>query len=166
MHFQLKAGRVTYVPMEELLVKFKAVAPEKIWKLKDLPEMTETIGPLQGFHLRYTLERMDLSTQTYIETGRAGSVIQLQKWELLPVSGTLGETAEQALSKSSLFRAKLDETRPREWTITLWIYPDSFDIYRQLKKELYTLGYPTAGRPLPDGTPIGGSPKGSKSAAE
>ena len=50
--------------------------------------------------------------------------------------------------------------------MTLWTYPDSFEMYRDLKTELYKLGYPTAGRPLPAGEPIAGSPSGSKSSAQ
>src|SRR5438552_534521 len=50
--------------------------------------------------------------------------------------------------------------------IAIWAYPDSFEEFRRLRKELYRMGYRIAGRPLPEGTPIGGSPDGSKSAAE
>ena len=35
-----------------------------------------------------------------------------------------------------------------------------------MSAELFKLGYLTAGRPLPDGHPIGGSPDGTRSSAE
>jgi hypothetical protein len=165
-HFQIKGGRIVPIPLEDLLKKFKSIVREKAWKLSDLPEITDTLGPLGGFNLRYTLERVDISPEKAMEIGHGGSMIQLSKWELIPVSGQLGETLEVALSAKSLFRATLDTTNPRDWTITLWVYPDSFTEFRRIKKELYLLGYATAARPLPADSPIGGSPKGSKSAAE
>jgi hypothetical protein len=51
-------------------------------------------------------------------------------------------------------------------TVTLWCYPDSFAAYRQIREELHRLGIPTAGRPLPEGAPIGGSTEGSKSVVQ
>ena len=51
-------------------------------------------------------------------------------------------------------------------TITLWCYPDSFAAYRQVREEMHRIGIPTAGRPLPEGAPIGGSTEGSKSVVQ
>jgi hypothetical protein len=51
-------------------------------------------------------------------------------------------------------------------TVTLWCYPDSFAAYRQVREELHRLRIATAGRPLPDGAPIGGSAEGSKSVVQ
>jgi hypothetical protein len=39
-------------------------------------------------------------------------------------------------------------------------------MYRTLREQLYQRGYSVAGRPLPEGQPIAGSPFGSKSAAQ
>ena len=50
--------------------------------------------------------------------------------------------------------------------ITIWVYPDSFDLYRRLRDELNAQGFLVAGRPLPDGVPIQGSPGGSRSAGQ
>jgi hypothetical protein len=46
------------------------------------------------------------------------------------------------------------------------VYPDGFEAFRQIRKELYRLGYTVAARPLSAGTSISGSPDGSKSAAQ
>jgi hypothetical protein len=53
-----------------------------------------------------------------------------------------------------------------ETTVTLWCYPDSFEEFRKLREELHRLGVPTAGRPMPEGAPIGGSTEGSKSVVQ
>jgi hypothetical protein len=55
---------------------------------------------------------------------------------------------------------------PNQATVTVWVYPDSFEPFRVLKEELYKLGYLTASRPMPQGQPITGSPQGSRSAVE
>ena len=72
---------------------------------------------------------------------------------------------EQALAPESRFRTPLARARPGT-TITLWCYPDSFAAYRGVREELHRLGIPVAGRPLPDGAPIGGSVEGSKSVVQ
>jgi len=166
MHIQVKNQRIAIVPLDELLARFKSAAQDKLWKLQDQPEMSDTVGPINGFRLKYTLERVDIPAQMAMETGRAGSYVQLTKWELIPVSGQLGETLEEAIQNDSTFRSRLSLLSPRDYTLTLWVYNDSFEEFRALRKELYHLGYSIAGRPLPEGVPIGGSPHGTKSAAE
>jgi hypothetical protein len=162
LHLQLRGGRVAVVPVDELVDRLKNTAKDRLWKLKDYPEMTDTIGPVDGFRMRYKLVRVNALGQV----GRDGTFVQLDLWELIPVSSDLGETLEEALSPTSRLRAKLDNMHPRQWTVTLWVYPDSFDLFRALRKEFYTLGYHVAGRPLPTDVPIGGSPRGTKSAAQ
>ena len=85
---------------------------------------------------------------------------------LTPVADNLGETVNEAMRPNSQFRLALANRRAKDATITLWTYPDSFDDFRRVKKELYRLGFPVAARPLPEGVPISGSSSGSKSTAE
>ena len=166
-HFQLRGGRIAYIPLEELLDQLKSDAHSQFWKLKDLPEATATVGPVGGFRLRYTFERVDVPLEDQLAGKRfISSYAQLSQWTLIPSDNLLGETFEEAVDPRSAFRLALARLKPGRTTITLWTYPDSFGVYRQVKKELYQLGFPTAGRPLPDDKPIGGSPNGSKSAAQ
>jgi len=164
-HFRLLHGRLAYVPMNELVDRLKSEWQQKLWKLKSAPQVTETIGPLQGFRMKYTLERKAVTDET-----RVGRVVRqmfgLSGFVLVPVSDDLGEPLDEALRPDSEFRRLLAELNPDMCTITVWCYPDTFDEFRVLKKELHRLGYRTAGRPLPEGCPIGGSPTGSKSAAQ
>lgn len=166
IHFQVRGGRVTHIPLDELLETFQTTARHKVWKLEDQAVMTDTIGPLGGFRMRYELGRFDLSAEEVQRTGRAGAVVRLVKWELLPVSLDLGETADEALQPSSQFLKALERKDHSRVTITLWAYPDSFDTFRRLKAHLHSDGYAAAGRPLPEDQPIGGSPEGSRSAAQ
>ncbi len=165
-HFQLRDGLIAHVPWDELLNRFVADARQKAHKLRNTPELTETVGPVGGFRLRYTLVRRELSIDLQMATGRSGSYPVLLVAKMIPVASQLGETFEEAMSEGSEFRQIMSRHRPGRTTVSLWTYPDSFDLYRRLKKELYRLEFPTAARPLPWGVPISGSPEGSKSVAE
>lgn len=165
-HFQLRGGRVAFIPLEDLLREFKDDARQKASKLLRQPEMTETVGPKGGFRLQYTLVRREIADDTAIAAGRAGTYATLERWTLIPTSGQVGEPVDTALEIGSRFREVLAQHDPQCTTVTLWTYPDSFEEFRRLKKDLYELGYAAAGRPLPFDLPIGGSPQGTKSAAE
>jgi len=166
VHFRLRGQRIMHIPVDELLERFKADARRQAHKLLNAAELTDTVGPIGGFRLRYTLERYDVPLELHLETGRGGSYARLRRWTMIPVRSQLGETVEEALAEGSRFREVLSSLRPGRTTVTIWTYPDSFASFRQLKKELYRLGFPTASRPLPYGVPISGSPHGSRSAAE
>lgn len=165
-HLMLSNGRVVFVPIEPLVELFQDQAKRKAYQLTDQPELTDTIGPIDGFRLRYTLERHDVAPDGPRGTGRGGSYARLQRWTLMPTSNELGEPARLAMEQGSDFHRTLAKILPGRTTITIWVYPDSFDAFRQIRKELYRLGYTIAARPLPPGTPISGSPEGSKSAAQ
>ncbi|MGH7140852.1 MAG: hypothetical protein ACREHD_34405, partial [Pirellulales bacterium] len=70
------------------------------------------------------------------------------------------------LSVTSQFREKLSDFPPRQSTVTIWVYGDSFTEYSRIKEMLYGLRYHVAARPLADGVYIGGSNHGTHSAAQ
>jgi hypothetical protein len=136
-----------------------------MWKLKETDRITESIGPLQGFRMKYTLKREIVAVQ--VSGGVAkGERAALEHFVLIPVSDNLGEPVEQALGATSDFRSLIAQYNPRQFTVTLWVYPDSFQHFRKVREELMKVGFITAGRPMPEGHPIGGSPEGSRSAAQ
>lgn len=165
IHFRLANGRLTYVPWDDLVDKLQNEAKQKMWRLKEEDQITETVGPVGGFLMRYQLMR----TQTAVST-RAGTAIQqrveLDNFVLIPTDETLGDPIEEALLEGSRLRSILAANDPEKTTLTIWTYPDSFDAFRELKQQLFKRGYLTASRPMPDGAPIGGSPRGTRSAAQ
>ena len=64
IHFRLGGGRVTYVPWDELVEQLKREAPHKVWRLKDATQFTETLGPIGGFWMKYTLKRTEHTLPT------------------------------------------------------------------------------------------------------
>ena len=165
MHVQLLGGRVTVVPFDQLTERMVKNAKERIWRLNDSTQMTDTVGPVDGFRLRYTVVRIDMMGRMASDAGQ-GAAFAFDSFEVIPVASDLGETWQDALKETSQFRAELDKTNRRTWTVTLWVYPDSFDAFRAVRKELYYLGFSVAGRPLTEDSPIGGSRHGSKSSAQ
>jgi hypothetical protein len=165
VHFRLQKGRITYVPINELVERFKTEVKQKTWKLRQAPRITESVGPIRGFHLKYTLKRAEATVRT--EVGLAiQQRVELDHFVLIAVEEDLGEPLERALQSDSEFHAILASHEPNNATVTVWVYPDSFAKFRQLKEELFKLGFLTAGRPLPANQPITGSPSGTRSNAQ
>jgi hypothetical protein len=50
--------------------------------------------------------------------------------------------------------------------VVVWLYNDSFDDFRLLKRTLWEMGFSVATKPLPLGAPIAASPHGSKAAVQ
>lgn len=166
-HFQIKGGRVTLVPLDQLIDELKREMQSKISKLRDQTEITESVGPIGGFRMRYTLERVDVAGQVNGNSMTpGGSIVRTTEFALIPVAGDLGEPLADAMRKDSDFQNVIADLDPRRFTITLWAYPDSFENYRLVREYLYKRGFTVAGRPLPEGQLISGSPHGSKSAAQ
>ncbi len=165
IHFQLKGGRLAYIPWDTLVSQLQADAPRHVWKLKDASRISQMLGPVEGFRMKYTL----VNKQNAINT-RQGSVLQrrveLENFELRPISPDLGESVAVALKPGSRFLEMITLQDQDRGTVTVWVYPDSFRQFRDIRGYLYKHGYNCASRPLPAGHPIGGSPDGTRSLAQ
>ncbi|MEQ8788969.1 MAG: hypothetical protein RIC55_21840 [Pirellulaceae bacterium] len=163
--FRLMRGRLAYVPKDELEELFKGDVPRKAYKLRESPVVTETIGPIRGFRLRYTLKM-----QGYEEDNGFNSVTRqgpvFDHYDLIAESDRIGEPFEVALRPDSLFRRELARVDPQTTTVTVWVYPDSYGQFRQLKDELYQLGFLTASWPMPEGELISAGPNGHRSVVQ
>jgi len=166
VHYQLRGGRVTPIPLDELLERGVRAGRDLARGLRDAGEIaSDEVGPIGGFRLRLEIGRMELPPAARARTG-ARFVTQLVRWELVAESSDLGEPVDEALRAGSRFRYSLAHLKPSETSITVWTYPDSFAEFRRIKADLHALGYGVAARPLPPGERIAGSPRGSRSAAQ
>jgi hypothetical protein len=159
LHFRLDAGRIAYIPLTELFEMAKAQTQRKGGgAIASLNNRIETVGPVQGFSLDYVIEAR-------IDQARGQVLIRSREWVVRPMAGQLGETPDEALRPGSKFSRVLANITP-ETAVTLWCYPDSFEAFRTVREELHRRGLPAAGRPMPEGAPIGGSADGSKSVVQ
>jgi hypothetical protein len=159
LHYELRGGRVSFVPLDQFIEDVRNNMRSSGMNLSELTDKVGIVGPRGGFELRYTMD-------VIAEPGRGVVGVSTREFQVVPVGMSPGETAEEALAGRSRFRASMSLHSPSDTTVTLWTYPDSFALYRQLKEELHRLGYATAGRPLPNGVLISGSNRGSKSSAQ
>lgn len=158
LHFQIDQGRIAYIPLVELFELAKTQTRRHSGALSTMAQRIETVGPIQDFSLDYVID-------VKIDQARGQVLVRSREWVVRPSGPGIGETLEEAIQPQSRFRRVLGDVRP-DTTVTLWCYPDSFEQFRALREELHRLGIPTAGRPMPEGAPIGGSTEGSKSVVQ
>ncbi len=109
-HLRLKRGRVTIVPLERLMDRmletFRDINQDPHFE----PQVVGTLGPIEGFRLRYVVRRVIRpATQDLMQPVETS----LAYAELVPVSGDLGEPVDAALEPGSQFRQSLGRLRRR-----------------------------------------------------
>ncbi|MCA9052565.1 MAG: hypothetical protein KDA75_01955 [Planctomycetaceae bacterium] len=165
LHYYLSGGRIAYVPVDELALRLQA----QIQRQKDLLARMEryegSVDPLEGFRMEYVIQRSRLSLSEELKFGQNVVRMQVTKWTLLPEPDLVTESPAQALREGSRFYQSLLSAGPTA-TLTMWVYPDSFEASAEVKEFAHRHGYEVALRPLPIGVPISGSPDGSKSIAQ
>ncbi len=158
LHCRIAEGRLAVIPLDELLSQLEQDLLQQArqsWKFRGGKPLRSQVGPVDGFRMTY---------QAVVD--RLSSTVRVTRWSAIPDDYLLSETVEEALGPRSRFREALKRTNPRRTTVTFWIYPDSFAAFRILRQRMATMGYGVAGRPLPEGRLISGSPNGSRSAAQ
>ncbi|HZZ29791.1 MAG TPA: hypothetical protein VFE46_17480 [Pirellulales bacterium] len=158
VHFQLLGGRIAYVPIDDFVDDVRSNLRTSGMDLNNIADRVGVVGPRNGFEFRYTMD-------TVSDRGRIVG-LRAKEFQIVPAGMQEGETFEKAMLPNSDFHRALAMHSPHDTTITMWTYPDSFELYRQLKEELHRLDFATAGRPLPMGVLIGGSDHGTKSSAQ
>jgi hypothetical protein len=165
IHFRLAGNRVAEVPIEELIERLRPqVARQMRWLVK-YNRHEGRVGPVRGFTMTYLVERQALSVLDELRSGRGMVRIAISRWQIEPERDLESETLEQASRPGSAFVRALMMANP-DATITFWVYPDSFPLYRGLQELAHGEGFTVAARPLPFGVRIAGSPNGSRSAGQ
>jgi len=128
--------------------------------------VSNKVGPVGAFSLAYELAPTVPTDLDGLIERRGSRRYELQGWELIPESDLRGETYEATRNPISDYTRAVNRINPERATVTLWIYPDSFGLYRRIRNDLVDRGFSVAARPLPAGLGIRGSPLGSQSAAQ
>lgn len=169
IHVRLRHGLISVVPFDALKDEF---LNGRLGYLRDgvrtRNEVVDVVGPIEGY-------RMRLEIQLYREqpvgispmmAARVVRVEEVQTWTILPVDERLGEPVEQALDPSSRLASELSALRAGNPAVVAWVYPDSYDQLRQLKRMLWERRTPMAVWPLDEDDQIVFSSRGSKAAAQ
>ena len=162
VHFRLHGGKIAYVPMDELVGEMKAEIRLKAEKLKQADVTRETVGPIDGFRLQY-----ELGVVSADQTGQPSArVVRFKRFVVQPVDSEAGEMLEVALNEGSRFATRLQRLEPRRTTVSVWVYPNSFNQYSELKAWLHERGFQLASWPLAEDRPISGGPDGFRTSAQ
>jgi hypothetical protein len=164
--FECHKGRVTFIDIAALIDEVKHGIRAKGEELRTAWEVSDVVGPVGPFQLRYKLERERDSVPGAVPDASGSYRYGLGGWVVEPVTEVRGETLEQALKPASEFRQIVDGLDPQYAAVTFWVYPDSFPLYRQLRDYLYDRELVVAGRPLPEGAPIASSRQGTVSRGQ
>ncbi|MBT4868012.1 MAG: hypothetical protein HON53_23155 [Planctomycetaceae bacterium] len=165
LHFHVFRNRVSHVPLDDLLGRLRSqVLRQKDWLTK-FNTHHGSVGPVAGFTMNYVVVRQRLSVVEELRQGRGMMRIGVSEWQLVPSRDIASETAKEALRPGSAFHRAL-LAADRNATLTFWVYPDSFEVYRKLQQVAQEEAFTVAARPLPFGIPISGSPNGSRSSGQ
>jgi hypothetical protein len=164
LHFQMLNNRVAYLPIQELMERMRPAIAEQRSRLYREGVQQGDVGPVAGFRLDYIVRVRRLSTIDELRQG-SSTALELSQWRVVPEPDLDTEGADEALKPGSDFLRFL-RGADADTTITFWVYPDSFKIYRRLQEFAHHENFTVAARPLPMGVPIAGSPQGTRSAGQ
>ncbi len=165
-HFELRRERITFIDLDKLLQLTRSDARMRVQLSDRAGGISNKVGPVGAFSLAYELVPVVPNEIERMIERRMSRHYELQGWELIPESEHRGETYDSARNPLSDFSRTINRFNPRRSTVTLWVYPDSFSLYRHIRADLIARGFSVAARPLPSGLGIRGSPMGSQSAAQ
>jgi hypothetical protein len=168
-HFECLHGRVAHLDLDALLAQVVRTMRDKEMDLRNQWRLTEVTEPAGAFRLRYVVERRRGNVDALFPgnpDAYSSFSYGVSEWHAEPVDPTRGETVDAALAPGSTFRHVIDGLAVEKAAVTFWVYPDSFALYRQLRDYAADRGLTVAGRPLPEGTLISGSPAGKKSRGQ
>jgi len=164
-HFEIRGDRVAFIDLEKLTESVKTDARLRMRLGSRGRPMAGVVGPVGDFSMRYEMGPTVPESMSDLLDPREVSYA-LRGWEIVPEQDLRGETYETTRQPASVFARAIRRLNPSTATITLWIYPEGFPLYRRLREDLHARGFLVAARPLPDGMAIRGSPSGSLSAGQ
>jgi hypothetical protein len=167
IHLRLRGGLVSIVPVEQLREEFEFHSEEIRRRLQSNSKVVETFGPINGYRAKFTFVRRGAagSSRGHI-AGQVRENVLETYIEFLPTSDDIGQSVERALMPGSALHKYLQSQRKESPPVDVWLYTDSFDEFRLLKRALWEMGFPLATRPMRLHDTIGASPYGSKSAIQ
>ncbi len=165
VHFRVAEGMISMIPLNDLLDRLKDQVMSRRSTIMRFNQFEGQVGPVSGYSMKYTVEKEGGTALESLQTGDLRVRVSVSKWQLQPEESLLQEPIADALRPGSRFRQQL-ETCPPDSVVTIWVYENSFSQFAAIRELAHGLRLRVAARPLPEGTPIVGSPNGSRSSAQ
>lgn len=163
--FRLSEGKVSEVPIHELMEQAVDRIKKRISMLQRTGRLEDVVGPLGGYKMSFAIEINAFNSLEYLQYGGDGSKFNSFTQVVIPHETLIAEPAEIAVRPGSAFRQKLD-AMPVDSAVTIVVYEDSFKEFTLLREVAHGLQIRVAARPLPVGTSITISANGSASRAQ
>jgi hypothetical protein len=167
LFFECHGGRITLIDVGAMLEQVRRERDDKAKLLATQWQVEGTTGSVGAFRMHYILERergpVDAAVGGPLPDAHFSYSIG---WMAEPINGDRGETGDAALAANSDFRRVVDGLDPKVTAVTIWVYADSFPLYRRLRDYLHERDFVVAGRPLLEGMPIGSSRHGTASRGQ
>ena len=132
IHFQMRHGKIALVPLDALVSRMKSEWKVKAEKLKQAKQTIETVGPIDNFRLQYEL----LSTRT----AQGRQAVKFERFTIYPAGASVGYDVASQLADGTELQSALQRHVPEKTTVSLWVYPDSYTEYNEVKSWLYEKG--------------------------
>lgn len=166
LHFRVSNNRVSVIPLKQLVERVKGQMERQSSIMARHRQHEGSVGPVDGYSLNYVIQRqMASALEEMRHHGEVRVRLIVAGWQVVPERDLEAETAEAALRAGSKFQIALMTAPPRS-SLTFWVYPDSFALFRKLQSAAHAEGFIVSARPLPPGVPIAGSPHGTHSAGQ
>lgn len=167
IYVRIKHGNISVVPVVELrsLVFGGESRDYLVGALRQRHEAADLFGPVDGFRLRFRVERYAEAVPGTVGPGMA-RVSNVMSAELLPEADDVGQPMEQALLPGSPLMRALSRRPANTTPVLAWVYPDSYDELRSLKKALWERDIALAVWPVDQNQPIVMSTNGSRAEAQ
>jgi hypothetical protein len=153
---------VAFIDLDALIEQLKTDARIQLRMMTVPRPIRGLVGPVGAFSIRYEMMPGGIG----VEGGGVNASFDLTGWEIVPEQDLRGESIETAVAPASDFLRAINRLDPARDAVTLWVYPDGFELYRPLRDALHERGFLVSARPLPETMPIRGSPSGSLSAGQ
>ena len=165
LHVMMRGNKTAVIPWERLISLLKSEARRSAERNSQKDRFVNQLGPVDGFLMTYGLKSQSGIMSDGSST-RLARTIELEKFELEPTADVTYESVTETMATGGRLRLELASYTAQHTTVTVWVYPDSFNEFRILKEKLFTVGFLCAARPLPFNVRIGASPHGSASTAQ
>ena len=167
IHLRLRHGLVSIVPFEQLQKEVEYHLDGIRRRLQGRDGIQDTFGPIDGYRLKFVVQKQRRNVAV---SGPIAGQIERSNYdyvgEFLPNSEKIGQSVEQALMPGATLSTLLQSHRRERFPVVVWLYTDSFDEFRILKRALWEMHFSVAIRPLEPGAHIRASSRGTKASAQ
>lgn len=166
LYLRLRSNRLSVIPFEDLAEEigrdFRRTSGGGREGVTDA-----AVGPIRGYVARYVMNRSNELVSNGSQIARMTRA-QVLVAAFEPLEEPHGTPIETVLANEDWLDVELAGYDADTTTVTVAVYPDSFNAFRKLKEKIYAKGYATAARPITDDRPIyvNFSGGGSRSVAQ